>query len=151
MGAPNDCGDAAKSRQCTFFNTVHLQPKDIGFEHGGVKLASCPRRHLTLLRPCIELHFHSAKALEHQKNRCNILQSYFPRDLFWPTFWKYSIRTCTTNHNVNVLSFSIPFSPFRHNARLVAKIEAMEFVSKFKLMKVFLSFLAPYSNSEQQH
>jgi len=35
----------------TFFNTVHLVPKDLGFEHEGrVKLASCPGRHLTSLR-----------------------------------------------------------------------------------------------------
>jgi len=26
----------------TFFNTVHLLPKDLRFEHGGDKLASCP-------------------------------------------------------------------------------------------------------------
>ena len=37
----------------TFFCTVHLLPKDLGFEHGGAKLASCPGRHLTSLRPCL--------------------------------------------------------------------------------------------------
>ena len=36
-----------------FFNTVHLLPKDIKFEHGGAKLASCPGRCLTSLRPCL--------------------------------------------------------------------------------------------------
>jgi len=30
-----------------FFNTLHLLPKDLTFEHGGAKLASCPGRHLT--------------------------------------------------------------------------------------------------------
>jgi len=30
----------------TFFNTIHLLPKDIRFEHGGAKLACCPGRHL---------------------------------------------------------------------------------------------------------
>jgi len=35
----------------TFFNTVHLLPNDIRFEHGGAKLASCPGHHLSLLRP----------------------------------------------------------------------------------------------------
>jgi len=35
-----------------FFNTVHLLPKDLKFEHGGAKLASCPGRCLTSLRPC---------------------------------------------------------------------------------------------------
>jgi len=36
----------------TLFNTAHLLPKDLRFKHGGAKLASCPRRHLTSLRPC---------------------------------------------------------------------------------------------------
>jgi len=36
----------------TFFNTVHLLAKDLSFDHGGAKLASCPGRHLTSLRPC---------------------------------------------------------------------------------------------------
>ena len=35
----------------TFFNAVHLLPKDLRFEHRGAKLASCPGNHLTLLRP----------------------------------------------------------------------------------------------------
>ena len=35
----------------TFFNAVHLLPKDLRFEHGGTKLASCPGRHLISLRP----------------------------------------------------------------------------------------------------
>jgi len=34
----------------TFFNTVHLLPKDLRFEHGGAKLDVCPVRHLTSLR-----------------------------------------------------------------------------------------------------
>ena len=42
---------------CTFFNTVHLLPKDLRFEYGGAKLASCPRPHLTSLRPWL-YHFH---------------------------------------------------------------------------------------------
>jgi len=36
----------------TSFNTLYLLPKDLRFEHEGVKLVSCPRRRLTLLRPC---------------------------------------------------------------------------------------------------
>ena len=36
----------------TFFNTVHLLPKDLSFEHGGAKIAACPERHITSLRPC---------------------------------------------------------------------------------------------------
>jgi len=39
----------------TFFNTVYLLPGDLRFEHGGAKLASCPGRHLTSLRPCSAL------------------------------------------------------------------------------------------------
>ena len=35
----------------TYFNTVYMHPKDIRFEHGGAKLAFCPGRHLTSLRP----------------------------------------------------------------------------------------------------
>ena len=37
----------------TFFNTVHLLWKELRFEHGGAKLASCPGRHLTSLRPWV--------------------------------------------------------------------------------------------------
>ena len=36
----------------TSFSTVHLLPTDLRFEHRGVKLVSCPRRHLTSLRLC---------------------------------------------------------------------------------------------------
>jgi len=35
----------------TFFNTVHPLPKDLRFQHRGAKLAPCPGRHLTSLRP----------------------------------------------------------------------------------------------------
>jgi len=53
-GAPNDCGGRRKVptiSQAFFFNTVQFLPKDLEFEHGGAKLASCPGRHLTSLRP----------------------------------------------------------------------------------------------------
>jgi len=36
---------------CTSFSTVNLLAKDLRFKQGGAKLASCPGRHLTLLRP----------------------------------------------------------------------------------------------------
>jgi len=36
----------------TFFNTVHLLPKDLRLEHAGAKLVFCPRRHLTSIRLC---------------------------------------------------------------------------------------------------
>jgi len=37
----------------TFFNTEHLFPKDIRFEHEGTKLVSCPGLHLASLRPWV--------------------------------------------------------------------------------------------------
>jgi len=40
----------------TAFNTVHLLPKKLIGEHRGGKLASCPWRHLTWLRPCSLVH-----------------------------------------------------------------------------------------------
>jgi len=47
-GAPKSSNNVTS----TFFNTVHLLPKDFKFEHGGIKLASCPERCLTSLRLC---------------------------------------------------------------------------------------------------
>jgi len=47
-GAPKSSNNVTS----TFFNTVHLLPKDLKFEHGGIKLASCPGRCLTSLRLC---------------------------------------------------------------------------------------------------
>ena len=47
-GAPKSPNNVAS----TFFNTVHLLPKDLRFEHWGAKLASCPGRHLASLRRC---------------------------------------------------------------------------------------------------
>ena len=35
----------------TFFSTVHLLPKDLKFEHGGAKVASCPGGYLTRYAP----------------------------------------------------------------------------------------------------
>jgi len=36
-----------------FFNTAHLLPKDLKFEHGGAKLVSCPGRHLLRYVPAV--------------------------------------------------------------------------------------------------
>jgi len=50
--APNHWG-AAKSpynTASTFFNTVHLLPKDLRFGHGGAKLVSFPGRRVTSVR-----------------------------------------------------------------------------------------------------
>ena len=41
-----------QSHKYFLFNIVHLLSKNLRFEHGGAKLASCPGRHLTSLRPC---------------------------------------------------------------------------------------------------
>jgi len=38
MGAPKRPNNVTS----TFFNTVHLLPKDLRFKHGGAKLAYCP-------------------------------------------------------------------------------------------------------------
>ena len=40
-----------KNVTSTFSNTVYLLPKDLRFEHGDAKLASCPGRYLTSLPP----------------------------------------------------------------------------------------------------
>jgi len=56
--------------QSTFFNVVHLLPKDLRFEHGGAKLASCLERHTTSLRPCSHIRTRRApptSALENEK------------------------------------------------------------------------------------
>jgi len=44
---------AENSQQCYkyFLQIAHLPPKDLRLEHGDAKLASCPGRHLTSLRP----------------------------------------------------------------------------------------------------
>jgi len=43
----------------TFFSAVHLPSKDVRFEYGGAKLASCPGRQLTSLRPCLLEHVYA--------------------------------------------------------------------------------------------
>jgi len=50
VAAPNHCGGGAKTPNnvtSSFFNTVHLLPENLIFEHGGARLASYPGRHLT--------------------------------------------------------------------------------------------------------
>jgi len=62
--APNHYGGAETLRRApkspnnltgTFFNTVNLPPKELRFQYGGAKRASCPGGHLTSLRPCIKV------------------------------------------------------------------------------------------------
>ena len=57
---PNDCGapKSPNSVTSTFFNTVHLLLKDLRFEHGGTKLASCHGCNLTSLHLCYD-HYKS--------------------------------------------------------------------------------------------
>jgi len=59
--ASNDCGGRQMTAGApkrphnvasTFFNAIHLLAKNLKFENGGVKLASCPEDHLTSLRSC---------------------------------------------------------------------------------------------------
>jgi len=47
VGAPKGLNNVTS----TFFNSVHLLPKDLRFKYGGAKLASCPGCHLTSIRP----------------------------------------------------------------------------------------------------
>jgi len=48
LGAPK----SPKNFTSTFFNTGNFLPKDLRFENGGAKLASCPECRLTSLRHC---------------------------------------------------------------------------------------------------
>jgi len=48
----NYCRGCQKFTTISLFS-VHMLPKDLRFEHGSTKLASCPRRHLTSLCPWI--------------------------------------------------------------------------------------------------
>jgi len=43
LGAPKSPDNVVS----TFFNAVHLLPKDLTIEYWGAKLVSCPGRHLT--------------------------------------------------------------------------------------------------------
>ena len=47
---------AAGGAKSTIFNREQLLMKDLNFENGGAKLASCSGRHLTLLHPCLHVH-----------------------------------------------------------------------------------------------
>jgi len=40
------------------YSTADLLPKALRFEHGGAKFVSCPGRHLTSLRPCIQVFWY---------------------------------------------------------------------------------------------
>jgi len=55
----------------TFFNTVNLLPKELSFEHWGAKLASCPGRHLTSLRPWFQ-HIYEIKSRKYVQFEAHI-------------------------------------------------------------------------------
>ena len=62
----------------TFFNTVHLLPKDLRYEHGGAKLASYHGSHLTSLHPwwC-----HTDKKFERDQGKIKTIGKWtFPGD-----------------------------------------------------------------------
>jgi len=50
-GAPKSSNNVVS----TFFNIIHLLPKDLRFEHGDAKLVSCSGRHLMSVRSCLSL------------------------------------------------------------------------------------------------
>jgi len=71
-----------------FFNTVHLLPKDLRFEHAGAKVASCPGRHLTryasaALAICLKLFFGCASFL----NRASVIS--FPLYSYFHCWFSY--------------------------------------------------------------
>jgi len=68
----------------TFFNAVHLLPKDLSFEHGGAKLASCPGCYLTLLRPCTYV------TLKYQFERVTRFEKYHV------SIWSFNVFQCTS-------------------------------------------------------
>ena len=59
----------------TYFKIVHLLLKDLRFEHGGAKLVSFPRRHLTSVLPCIS-RLSSQNGEICYKNTCPSVASY---------------------------------------------------------------------------
>jgi len=102
--APNHYGGAENLNRITsaFFNTVYLLPKDLRFEHGGAKLASCPGRHLTSLRLCctgtaayLKLVFGFASFL----NRASIIS--FPLHSYF-TAYCFSFQSCRQALQMNL-------------------------------------------------
>jgi len=61
MEVPTHCGGAKRPNNVTstFFNSVHLLQKDLRFEHGDTKLASCPGANLVtpVAIDCIALNY----------------------------------------------------------------------------------------------
>jgi len=75
----------------TFFSATHLLPKDLRFQHGGAKLASCPGHHLTSLRAANSWRFCAAQlkiSLLRMHNTMNIMTtcSYFDNNLTFHAF-----------------------------------------------------------------
>ena len=94
----------------TFFNTVHLLLKDLRFEHGVVKVASCPGRHLSSLCPwfCRTL---TKSCQFHCQITNNVSQIILP--IFCKTFsLKFKRFTLTMDPILIVLAYS---NLFRQN------------------------------------
>jgi len=78
---------SAKNVASTFFNALILLPKDLRFKHWGAKLASCPGRHLTSLRPCAPVTFdwrqHGSRSHECKHWRCRSIWRKWPMFNSW--------------------------------------------------------------------
>ena len=84
----------------TFFDTVHWLPEDLRFEHGGAKLASCPGRRLTSLRPCVHVSASVKNESFFLANSCSFgystasfhVSSTFSSSLKFFTSWSLSLN-----------------------------------------------------------
>ena len=101
----------------TFFNTVNLLPKELRFEHGGAKLASCPRRHLTSLRPWYHIDkippircdlFPLSGELDYYALRYHVFEPWLERCKYIGIdCWQWNIRNISIgSKNSHRLSFS---------------------------------------------
>ena len=78
----------------TFFNTVQLLPKDLRFEYGGAKLASCLGRHTTSLRRCgVPRSEKGAGDCSRQRRKSKLFSDSFAR-MSWEWRWRQWKDTC---------------------------------------------------------
>jgi len=75
----------------TFFNTVNFLPKGLRFEHEGAKLATCPGRRLTSLRPCLHSLVNSIPRYLNVLTCCNVLPLTLCAAYIGLAFWKQTI------------------------------------------------------------
>jgi len=84
-------GDDEQFQQCRkcFYQHSTLTSKRPQFEHGGAKLVSCPRRHLTSVRPCIRPHLILDRTNSLNGSWCTrcrtMLADWMPNGTFWLT------------------------------------------------------------------